>query len=213
MNIIKRFYVLEGLDGAGTTTQIKLLEKRFRTDGIAAFITAEPTPGPIGRLIRSILRGDIRVTPQSLAHLFVADRCDHIGADKTGILARIDAGQVVVSDRYLFSSLAYQSIDCGFRYVASLNAEFPLPEAIFYLEVSTQTAMKRSEDRGSLEIFENLSFQTAVSDSYERALTFAENSGVRINRIDGSASPEQIHEDIWDMIRNRLNDESPSADT
>ena len=200
METIKRFFTLEGLDGAGTTTQCDLLAKRFALEAVDAFLTAEPTNGPIGRLIRRILSGELPASPKTIAHLFAADRCDHLDAATTGIRARIEAGQTVVTDRYLISSLAYQSIDCGFDYVYSLNASFPVPEKVFFIAVSTETAIKRSEVRANLEIFENSPFQAAVSESYERALRWAGEAGVSVVRIDGTMDPEAINEKIWSAI-------------
>jgi dTMP kinase len=203
MRRLQRFYALEGIDGAGTTTQARMLEARFGAEGIDSFVTAEPTQGAIGKLIRRVLSGDIGLTARTVAALFVADRTEHLEAPVDGILARLDAGAVVVTDRYLFSSLAYQSVECGFDFVRDLNSRFPLPEAVFSLEVSTETAMKRSETRPLREIYEHRSFQDRVVDRYRAAYAWAEEAGVAVYRFDGTETPEAIHAKIWNIVTGR----------
>src|SRR5579864_7294663 len=105
------FIVLEGLDGAGTTTQLVRLAERLRRAGERVVATAEPTDGPIGALIRQALRRRLvhrdgrALTDESLALLFAADRVDHVAGEIEPALAR---GQHVLCDRYVLSSLAYQ---------------------------------------------------------------------------------------------------------
>ncbi len=107
-----KFIVFEGLDGAGTTTQLHLLEKNLKEAGVTVFATAEPTDSAIGRLIRSVLRKEISVEPKTLAMLYATDRYEHLYG-KGGIIEHLDAGDTVICDRYLYSSIAYQSITCG----------------------------------------------------------------------------------------------------
>ncbi len=200
MKRLEHFHALEGLDGAGTTTQVELIARRFVATGVAGRTTAEPTDGRIGRLIREVLSGATRVTPRTLAHLFAADRCEHLTAPTHGIEALVSRGITVVTDRYLFSSLAYQSIECGFNYVLMLNEFFALPSDLFYLEVSTDTALERSTAREKCEIFEHREFQESVRLAYLKALEWAESNGVIVHRIDGTEPPETIHEKIWNVI-------------
>lgn len=129
--IIRGFIVFEGLDGAGTTTQAGLLEKKFKEEGITCSAGFEPTDNFIGKIIRRILRGEEEVAPGTLAKLFAADRHEHLYNNSSGIIARCRRGEIVISDRYLFSSLAYQSIIFGFDRVLKLNSEYPLPEHLF----------------------------------------------------------------------------------
>ena len=197
--VLDKFIVLEGIDGSGTTTQLKMLEQRFATAGIPFWITCEPTTGPVGQLIRSVLGGDIEALATTLAHLFVADRHEHVYHRQNGIEARVSLGEIVVCDRYLFSSLAYQSVECGFDYVYALNGAFPLPGDVVFLEVPVEEGDRRSAARGSREIFEHSEFQHKVIDTYERAFGFYDKK-IRIHRIDGTLPPEAINEKIWSVV-------------
>ena len=203
MACLPGFFALEGLDGAGTTTQGQMLEYAAAEEKLDLFVTSEPTDNPVGRLIRSILGGSISVEPGTLAHLFAADRFEHLHESESGIVDRVGRGQIVVTDRYLFSSLAYQGLDCDFEFVRDLNFAFPLPCALFYLEVTTDTAIERSADRKHLEIFEHREFQHALHDSYDRALEWGLSRGMVVHRIDGALPIDEIHRKIWSEIRSQ----------
>src|SRR6185437_14469754 len=106
-----RFVVLEGIDGAGTTTHVGLLAERLRSERIPVRATREPSDGPVGVLVRQILTGRVVIPGgrapgwQTMALLFAADRMDHV---ESGIAPFLAEGGVVLSDRYDASSLAYQ---------------------------------------------------------------------------------------------------------
>ena len=134
IEILKNFIVFEGLDGAGTSTQSRLLSKEIKS----SFLTFEPTDSKIGGLIRDCLKKKINFDTLTLAFLFSADRRDHL-YKKNGIIDRCKQNQIVISDRYLFSSLAYQSIDYPFDQILELNKYFPLPEVVFFLDTSLET--------------------------------------------------------------------------
>src|SRR5438552_7626627 len=101
--------VIEGIDGAGTTTQTRLLTDWLRGRGLAAHRTREPSDGPIGRLIREILgQPPGAMTGGPMALLFAADRLDHLAREIEPALAR---GEQVLCDRYYHSSFAYQAVE------------------------------------------------------------------------------------------------------
>jgi dTMP kinase len=109
------FIVFEGIDGAGTTTQSRLLQETLTRDNVPIHLTAEPSDGPIGLIIRQILGGRIVVKGMSglrpprwptMALLFAADRLDHLESE---ILPNLADGITVLSDRYVYSSLLYQT--------------------------------------------------------------------------------------------------------
>ena len=110
--ILSRFIVLEGGDGSGTTTQLGLIGRALERAAFPHWTTSEPTDRPEGLLIRRILSGELQRDPGTLALLFAADRNEHLKG-VGGILERLARGEIVLCDRYVLSSLAYQGVACG----------------------------------------------------------------------------------------------------
>lgn len=198
--ILDNFLVIEGLDGAGTTTQAGLLARRCHDEGILNWLTSEPTTGAVGALIRRFLRGDEPVHPDTMALLFAADRSEHLNAPEVGIRARSGRGELVITDRYLFSSLAYQTVGCDPDFVAAANSRFPLPLILIYLDVPVEECVRRLAARSHREIYELLDFQEQVRERYEQLLPGYSDSGMEIARIDGTASADEIAEKIWKIV-------------
>jgi dTMP kinase len=199
IRILRRFIVLEGGDGAGTTTQLKLIGEALRRAGAPYWTTSEPTDRPEGLLIRRILSGELPRDPGTLARLFAADRNEHLKGEG-GILERLGRGEIVVCDRYVLSSLAYQGVACGPELPAELNAEFPLPELLIYFELPPAQSLGRLGERERLDIFERLPFQEKVRTAYRQALERFMTSGMRILRLDASRSVEEVSRDIIGAI-------------
>ena len=198
-DVLRNFVVLEGIDGSGTTTQLDMIEKRCLSEKLRYWTTCEPTVEPSGKLIRSVLSGKYPVKPGTLARFFVADRYEHIYGVE-GIKSHLRNGELVVSDRYLFSSLAYQSVDCGFDEVFALNRAFPLPELLVYLEIPAEIGDARASQRDSREIFEYEDFQKRALGCYEEAFDRYADNGIRFLRIDGTEPRETVFENIWSCI-------------
>ncbi|MDR2471826.1 MAG: dTMP kinase [Treponema sp.] len=214
--ILRNFAVIEGCDGSGTSTQLKLLRRRFtwrdreREAFMVAepepayglpplFATAEPTGGPVGRLIRLILEGGETVTGETLARLFAADRAEHLYAPG-GLVERCRRGELAVSDRYTPSSLVYQGLECGRELPEELNASFPLPELLVYLDVDPRTAMERIQNRGETERYEEPDFQAKVREAYRALLPAWEEAGVRLLSLDGRRPEEELAAEIWSAL-------------
>lgn len=197
----KGFFVLEGIDGSGTTTQLKRLLARAEARGIPLTATNEPTGGPVGRLIRTVLRGQEAVHPGTLARMFGADRYEHLyGAG--GIRDQLDSGIQVLSDRYFLSSLAYQSLNSPLEEVWKVNEDFPLPQVLFFLDLEADTALARVEARGGeKEIFETLDFQKKVRVQYLNMVDFLRERGADIRILDATESPEFIENRIWEILQ------------
>jgi dTMP kinase len=199
IEILKGFVVLEGLDGSGTSTQIELLRDRARREGRHILFSAEPTEGRIGSYIREILRGDERVLPETLAMLYAADRNEHVNDPQEGIRVQLQRGWVV-SDRYLFSSLAYQGSQCDWAFVQSLNGRFPLPERVVFVELSPEESARRRLARGAnRELFDAIEIQKRVYDTYNAVFRDYEARGVRVHRVDGTPAAERIADQIWEQ--------------
>jgi len=198
IKILKRFIVLEGLDGAGTTTQMKKLEKKFKEKGIGCVSTMEPTDNPVGKLIRKVLEKHISIEPETLAVLFSADRNEHIYG-KEGIKNLTERGVWVICDRYLFSSIAYQSLKCDPEWVLSINS-YPLPEYLFFLDVPEDVCSKRLNKRDKKELFDDLELQKRILANYHMGFEKGIDSGVKYFTLDGTEKPESISEKIWNNL-------------
>jgi dTMP kinase len=197
--ILPGYIVFEGLDGAGTTTQSLLLSEKMKLAGVPVWPTFEPTSGETGLLIRKILGGTLQCHPGTLAALFVADRYEHLYG-KGGIISRLEKGFRVIGDRYLFSSLAYQSLDVDFEHVYEINSSFPLPEYLFFLDIEPEECEKRMTRRESRELFENLAMQRRVQELYERTLELYRDRGMKMYRFNGLLPKEDLAENIWSIL-------------
>jgi dTMP kinase len=199
--VLSNFAVFEGGDGSGTSTQLRALEGRLGSklgkDG--AWCCWEPTEGPIGRLIRAALRGEPRLRPETVARLFAADRHEHLFGPG-GVVERTAAGRLVVSDRYVLSSLVYQGLDCGEALPEALNRDFPKPELLLYFAVDPETAAARYAGRPVKDVYERLDFQRRVNERYERLLPAYASDGCRLVRIDAGRSIGEVAEQVWSAL-------------
>ncbi len=206
IEVLKNFIVIEGIDGAGTTTQLRILDKRLSSKGINHYCTFEPTDRRIGLLIRDILHKKVRANPDTVALLFAADRSEHLHDPSEGVIARTMRGEIVISDRYLFSSLAYQSVESGFDFVYALNSRFPLPELVFFIDTPPDISQERLKTREKRELFDRIDFQERVRKLYLKTFEFfkrkiSENANVtRFFIIDGRQTQETISDEIWKTL-------------
>jgi dTMP kinase len=201
-----RLLVLEGLDGAGTTTQARLLADALRADGRTVHVTAEPSGGPVGALVRQVLSGRVAgrdgapFDPAALALLFAADRLDHAAVE---IAPKLAAGVDVVSDRFTLSSLAYQGLAVGdLPWVEAVNGRAPAPDLTVFLRVRPEVGLRRrhaaSLDR---EIFEVAAFQRKVADAYERSIERLRAAGQAVAVIDGERTVAEVAEAVAREVR------------
>jgi len=182
------FIVFEGIDGAGLTTHARLTERFLEARGIPTILTKEPTDGLIGGLIRACLRGEWKTNNKTLQLLFAADRSHHV---ESLILPALRKGKAVVSDRYLFSSLAYGSLSLDYEWLKTINSGFPLPHVTFILDLEPKEAVKRiREDRFAVELFEEHEKLSKVRRAYRRIAEDFEN--VFIIETDDSIEDVQL---------------------
>ncbi len=199
-NILKNFWVLEGLDGSGTTTQLKAITGRLNEKGIKNFKTEEPTGYETGLFLRKVLSGEIIVPQSTVAYLFASDRDNHINNTEYGILSHVNKGEIVVSDRYLFSSLAYQSIGFNYEKVWDLNKNFPFPEIIIFIDTPPEYCINRIDSRGSKkEIYEKLEYQKLVRLGYKKCFSSLPDK-CKLITVDGTKSIKNISEEIFDTL-------------
>ena len=191
------FVAFEGLDGSGGTTQLAMYADALQHAGLSVCRTREPSDGPVGRLIRSELAGGVVGDPV-FGMLFAADRRDHIDRVVMPALAR---GEVVLTDRYMLSSLAYQSQALGLDRVWALNQEFPAATAVVMLDLPPEVCLARVEARGGVrDRFETLDQLRRIGDAYEAAITRCRTRGDRVARVDASGTPAEVHRRVREAV-------------
>ncbi len=153
-----KFIVVEGLDGSGKSTQIKMLAETLQNQGEKVYITAEPQNYETGAYIRRILSQSLERNMYLQASLFLADRLEHITNDHCGIKKYLDEGYTVICDRYYYSSFAYQGTESDMDWVMDINLKCPqmlTPDLCIFLDVNPDTCKKRIDtSRDSAELYE-----------------------------------------------------------
>ena len=206
MSNIPRFIVFEGLDGAGKTTQIRLLAKHLEELGEKVVLTAEPTAYESGRALRAALSGKVKKTPCEMAVMFTEDRIAHNQNEENGIERLLKDGYIVISDRYYYSSLAYQGSITDYKWVAELNLDCPeirKPDLCIFLDLSPEESMKRitaSRGEGEIEIYETLDQLTRIRKTFLSVFDQLQgdvNRGEQIRFIDASGTIEEVGERIY----------------
>ena len=190
---------IEGIDGSGTTTLTNLLAKHLRNSNQQYQKGFEPTDGPIGRMIRNILSGNITVTRKGLAYLFAADRYEHLFGPH-GIRESLDQGNLYITDRYCFSSLAYQSLHMKWDEVEALNSAYPLPGHTIFLQIPVSKAQARLSRRPRKEMFDSVNLQEKISANYRRAIEEYRDSDMRILELDATLEPQKALEHSLDFL-------------
>lgn len=190
---------LEGLDGCGKTTQAERLAAWLRRTGRQVLLTCEPTDGEWGRRIREMASSDAPLPAEEELRLFVADRRDHVERE---VRPALEAGQVVVTDRYFLSSVAYQGAR-GLDPEAILmdsEREFPIPDLALVLVVEAAVGLARVHERGlALEpAFEREEFLDHVAD------IFAEIDRPYVERLPAAGDTDSVEAAVRDAVARRL---------
>ena len=195
------FVTFEGVEGAGKSTQIQRVRQRLESDGIPASVTREPGGDSIAEQIRSLLlTGEMEARAELL--LFLASRAQNV---ERVIRPKLANGEVVLCDRFIDSSVAYQGVARGLGRdeVARLN-EFATgglsPDITLLLDLNPEIGLARQTDRNRMEA-ESLEFHRKVREGF---LAEARNNPERIAILDAETDPDRLHEEIFLLIRRRL---------
>jgi dTMP kinase len=194
------FICIEGLDGCGKTTQAKLLVKKMRKSHNAVY-TAEPSRGKIGAFIRkSCLYGEKRLSSVVEALLFAADRLEHV---ENEVLPALRQGRLVVSDRYVYSSLAYQgAAGLSLEWIEKINEHALRPDLAIFIDVDPKIVMQRLKPNKS--VMENLATQRKVREVYLKYVAKGE-----LTRIDGDKPKKEVAEALSAIVLKFLKNFKP----
>ena len=194
-----KFIVFEGIDGSGKTTQARMLAEYLEKNGRKPSLTAEPTTLPTGLALREALGGKIKRTECQMAVMFVDDRIAHNVHPTEGIAALLDSGVDVISDRYYYSTLAYQGQSTDYEWVKGMNINCPeikKPDLCIYIDLLPEQSLERiSKGRDSVEIYENLDTLTKVREKFLSVISDLKDTE-NIHIIDGYRPLEEIFADI-----------------
>jgi len=186
------FVCIEGIDGSGKTTQARRLVTNLRRRGFDAVYTTEPSAGKVGKLIRRyVLDRKKRVSIALEALLFAADRIEHV---ETEIKPALDKGKVVVCDRYIYSTLAYQgAASLDLKWIELINRFALIPDLALFLDVPPEIVVKRLKRKKS--VMETLPNQQRVHEVYMQMVREA-----RLKLVDGTKSKEEVSKQILTLV-------------
>lgn len=212
MSVAGRLITLEGIDGAGITTQARRLVAWLEAQGRTARYVKEPSAGPFGVLLRQVLAGTLRrrrangseepFDEATLALAFAADRLDHLATEIEPALA---AGSVVVCDRYILSSLAYQGRVLDLDWIEALNARCRRPDLTLYLDVPVEVSLARIAAAGRThERYEQATTLAEVRAGFTRGIVRLRQAGQRIVVIDATAAVDTVERAIRAAVQEAL---------
>lgn len=206
------FLVFEGTDGSGKTTQMKMLEEYLTQRGHRVVVSHEPGGTRMGEKIRGLLLDPdhAELCGKAEALLYAADRAQHV---EEVVMPALESGAIVISDRYVDSSVAYQGIVRGLgadqvRAVNRWGTSGLMPDLVILLDVDAEKGWDRSDRRDRIEN-EGVDFQRQVQGAY---LLLAERHSARFAVVDASRSPEAIAAEIRRRVDVALMSHEPSGD-
>ena len=185
------FVVLEGGDGSGKTTQAKSLCSALRREGYKVHSTAEPSRSAVGRLIRRKLLHGKKLSPEVEALLFAADRFLHLESEVRPALA---AGKIVLCDRYMYASFAYQGAQgMDSEWLREINQFAAKPDIALYLDAPAETGLGRIRRKKS--VMENLGLQQRVREEYLKLVQAGE-----LALVDATQPFKKVGQNIFDLV-------------
>ena len=212
------FIAIEGIDGAGVTTQAELLQRKLEDDilpfikddaeygnGPHTHLTKEPTDGPAGGQIRVALSERLDLDTETLALFFATDRRDHVEQE---IKPMLDNGYIVIVDRYYLSSYAYQldGVDGDLDWLRQINSKSISPDLTILLDVDVDTSQtRREQSRLTKELTEDRETLESVRENYIEVAEKLQSEGENIKIVDGDGDAErEVFQSYRDHVYNLL---------
>jgi dTMP kinase len=206
-----KFIVFEGIDGSGKSIQSHLLAENLMQKGKQVFLSKNPTDGEVGKFIRKVLRGEINLPSVSFQYLFSADR----QVQQLDVIEHLKKGDIVISDRYFWSSVAYGiadkeeinyedtvKLEMIAQSILSMYNQFIVPDVTFYLDVSVKTGLSRRHDTDKeKELYENIEKLEKIKKGYDWLLRQYPKEFVKIN---GEKSIQEIQKEILKKIQKSI---------
>jgi dTMP kinase len=198
---------IEGIDGAGKTSQARLLCEALSREGYDAIYLREPTDGTYGRKIRALaIEGRHNITPFEEFELFLKDRRQDV---EENIRPALDAGKIVVIDRYFYSSIAYQgALGLDPEFINSENRKIAItPDLMIYLSIPAEYSTHRIEkSRGdTVNLFEKMEYLEKVKAVFD-SMKYPE-----VWKVNGEKSVEEIHKTILGKVKELIDHPEPEG--
>jgi len=192
------FIDIEGLDGSGSSTQVGLVARALRKEEIKVYTTKEPSKGPIGKLVRQALKGEFdSLPPASVQLLFAADRGRHLNKE---IIPQLEKKEMVITDRYAWSSVAYGSVNLSQNWLLDLNKNFILPDLTIFIEVSPDICLERiAKEKEGIELFEEEEKLARAWDTYHGLVS--KYWWTYMDVVNGEQKKEMVKNDILEIIK------------
>ena len=202
------FIAFEGIDSAGKKTQIKLLAEKLREEGKEVATISFPSyETEIGKLIKNWISRVLPLTPETASLLYAADRMQY----QERIKEWLRKGWIVITDRYCYSNIAYQScLGLSKEWLIEIEKPIIKPDLILLLDLPERTASLRSEKQESLNNFLKVKKEEPEESLRERVrkefLELASNPpyGKKWFVIDGNKPVEEIHEELWKIVEKEI---------
>lgn len=192
--------VIEGLDGAGLSTQAAILAEFLKGKNKEVMLTKEPTASPIGKLIKSALNRNPELSLLALQLLFAADRAEHLEKE---IEPALRADEIVISDRYILSSLAFGAVDNDVEFLKEINSRFRKPDLTFIIDTPPQVCLDRiTKSRDNVELFEEEKRLEKVREQFLALKCYFNNTLI----VDGDREKEEVSKDIKEVVEKTLMD-------
>ena len=190
------FIAVEGIDGSGKSTTIREIKRYLESKGEAVYLTAEPTTLATGKIVRNFLSETNSDTPlihEMLALAFAADRINHLREE---IWPALRKKQTVITDRYFFSSIAYQSLNVSYEWVKGINRFATLPDVLVFIDVSVDKAVERlTKFRTSTEIYEKRDLLQQIDRNYREVIKEFEDN-LKVIYLNGNLDIDKIYGDV-----------------